>query len=202
METLDETLVLWLRVSDDDAAAALRFATALGDELRQRVEDEVITPDTVANDRAIRRIQRDLGRLRDRYQYLQRKQKKTSVDRQEIMNLAGQISALQRDVGALAPASSASVRNRLEWLVRPAISEQEQPGERPPEAIPTREVMVAAGMIERGTTIGPDMLVFITVVMDPTNEMALTDPEVAIGRVAAIEILEDQPITPNMLADE
>ena len=86
--------------------------------------------------------------------------------------------------------------------MRPAISEQEQPGERPPEAIPTREVMVAAGMIERGTTIGPDMLVLITAPMDATNEMALTDAGAVVGRVTAIDILEDQPITPNMLADE
>jgi flagella basal body P-ring formation protein FlgA len=61
--------------------------------------------------------------------------------------------------------------------------------------------MVAARTLEQGTTITLDMLVFITVPMDATNEMALTDPEAAIGKIAAIDIREDQPITPNMFAD-
>jgi flagella basal body P-ring formation protein FlgA len=61
--------------------------------------------------------------------------------------------------------------------------------------------MVADRTLEQWTTITLDMLVFITVPMDATNEMALTDPEAAIGKIAAIDILEDQPITPNMFAD-
>ncbi len=93
--TSDDTLVLSLRVSGDDADDARRIAATLGDELRQRVEDEVITDETRAADRAIDANRRLIRDLRDRYQYLQRKQNKTSADRQEVIYLAGQISALE-----------------------------------------------------------------------------------------------------------
>jgi flagella basal body P-ring formation protein FlgA len=38
--------------------------------------------------------------------------------------------------------------------------------------------------------------------MDATNEMAFTDIGSAVGKVAAIDILENQPVTPNMLIAE
>jgi hypothetical protein len=134
VESSDDTLTLSLRVSDVDAASALRVATALGDEVRQRVEDEVITPDTVATDRAIRRIQRDLGRLRERYNRLRSRNKTSTLERQEVISLAGDISSLEQARQQLSPSSSALARNRLEWFERPSSSGQEESDERQPQA--------------------------------------------------------------------
>jgi hypothetical protein len=75
----------------------------------------------------------------------------------------------------------------------------------PPElkvAVPTRNVVIGAGMIEQGTSIGLEMLTVWTVPIDETNEMALTDPALVCGRTAAIDILPNQPIAPNMLVPE
>ena len=41
-----------------------------------------------------------------------------------------------------------------------------------------------------------------SVPVDLTNEMALRDPAEALGKVAAIDILPFQMITPNLLVDE
>ena len=84
VETSDGTLVLSLRVSDDDAEDARRIATTLGDELRQRVEDEVVTDEVKAADRAIAAYQRSIRALSNRLRSLQRKPNKTPLDRQEI----------------------------------------------------------------------------------------------------------------------
>jgi flagella basal body P-ring formation protein FlgA len=196
VETSDETLVLSLRVSADDQEGARLVATALGNEVRQRVE-----ADAKVTDRALAQIKWDLRALRDRYNRLRTQDKTSRSERQEMLRLPREIASLEQTRQELSPFSSAYARNHLEWLDRPSISGQEEPGGQRPEAIPTREVMVAARTIEQGTTIEPDMLVLMTVPMDATNEMALTDPEAVIGRVTAIDILEDQPITPNMLDD-
>ncbi len=68
--------------------------------------------------------------------------------------------------------------------------------------LPTREIVVAARPIEQGAVIEPLMLTSRSVPIDVTNEMALTEPTEALGKVAAIDILQFQMITPNLLVDE
>jgi flagella basal body P-ring formation protein FlgA len=67
---------------------------------------------------------------------------------------------------------------------------------------PTRDVVLAARPIERGATIGSEMLTRRTVPLDDTNAMALAEPAEALGKVAAIDILQFQMITPNLLVSE
>jgi Flp pilus assembly protein CpaB len=68
------------------------------------------------------------------------------------------------------------------------------------EAFPTREVVVAGTPIDGRSTIDASQLVIRPVVLDETTAMAFTDREQVVGQVAAIPILLNQPITPNMLA--
>jgi flagella basal body P-ring formation protein FlgA len=82
------------------------------------------------------------------------------------------------------------------------VSETSAPDGSQESAIPTVQVLVADAPIDQGTTIVPDMVTLVTVSPDATNEMAFTDVASAVGRVVAIDILANQPITPNMLVDE
>jgi len=68
--------------------------------------------------------------------------------------------------------------------------------------IPTIDVVVAAQGIEQGTSIERELLTVRSVPNDATNEMALTDVGSALGKVAAIDILANQIISPNMLVAE
>lgn len=68
------------------------------------------------------------------------------------------------------------------------------------DVFPTREVVVAAEPIPARGTIESLQLVVRTVTMDDTTSSAFTDPDEVAGQVAAIPILQYQPITPNMLA--
>ena len=68
------------------------------------------------------------------------------------------------------------------------------------EAFPTRDVVVAAEPIGARETIDTLKLVIRTVTMDETTAQAFTDTAFVAGQVAAIPILQYQPITPNMLA--
>ncbi len=68
--------------------------------------------------------------------------------------------------------------------------------------IPSREVMLAVQSIEQGTRIGPEMVALRAVPVDDTNSMAYTKISQVLGKVAVIEILELQLITPNLLVDE
>jgi Flp pilus assembly protein CpaB len=68
------------------------------------------------------------------------------------------------------------------------------------DAFPTREVVVAAEPIPARVKIEALQLVVRTVTMDDTTTSAFTDPDLVVGQVAAIPILQYQPITPNMLA--
>lgn len=72
--------------------------------------------------------------------------------------------------------------------------------EEPETAFPTREVIVAADFIPARETIQFDMLVPRQVQIDESNENALTDAAEVAGRVAAISIYPNQPITEYMLA--
>jgi len=76
------------------------------------------------------------------------------------------------------------------------------PQDDPDEVFPTVEVVVAAKAIEQGAVIEPLMLTVRSVPIDPTNEIALTDRAEVLGKVAAIDILPFQMITPNLLVDE
>jgi len=67
---------------------------------------------------------------------------------------------------------------------------------------PTKEVVVAAQGIEQGASIEREMLTLRAVPIDETNEMAFTDIGSALGEVAAIDILTNQIISPNMLVAE
>jgi Flp pilus assembly protein CpaB len=67
------------------------------------------------------------------------------------------------------------------------------------EAIPTRDVVVAAELINSRSTISGTQLTIRPVPRDATNEQAFADPNLVEGRIAAIPILANQPITPNML---
>lgn len=72
--------------------------------------------------------------------------------------------------------------------------------DQPAETIPLRDVVVAAGIISERDTIQVDQLTTRSVPLDATNELAFNDPLDVAGKIAAIPIFENQPITPNMLA--
>jgi hypothetical protein len=73
--------------------------------------------------------------------------------------------------------------------------------EEPDIIIPTRDVVIATQAIAAGDTIEPTLVSARAVPRDETTEMALLDPTMAHGAVAAIDILPFQMITPNMLED-
>jgi Flp pilus assembly protein CpaB len=74
-------------------------------------------------------------------------------------------------------------------------------GTEEPEAVfPTRDVVVAADLITARTTIDGLQLAMRPVPIDDTNAAAFTDRAQVQGQIAAIDILQFQPITPNMLA--
>jgi Flp pilus assembly protein CpaB len=74
-------------------------------------------------------------------------------------------------------------------------------GTEEPEAVfPTRDVVVAADLITARTTIDGLQLAMRPVPIDDTNASAFTDRTQVQGQIAAIDILQFQPITPNMLA--
>jgi Flp pilus assembly protein CpaB len=70
----------------------------------------------------------------------------------------------------------------------------------PEAAFPTRDVVVAAEPIAARETIDGLKLAIRPVPIDDTNAQAFTDREQVVNQVAAIPILQFQPITPNMLA--
>lgn len=74
-------------------------------------------------------------------------------------------------------------------------------GTEEPEAVfPTRDVVVAADLIAARSTIDGLQLAIRPVPIDDTNASAFTLREEVQGQIAAIDILQFQPITPNMLA--
>jgi flagella basal body P-ring formation protein FlgA len=88
-------------------------------------------------------------------------------------------------------------------LMTSAIGCQSLCEEQDLEAVfPTRDVVVAAQGIEQGASIENEMLTQRSVPVDETTEMALTDIGSALGKVAAIDILTNQMISPNMLVAE
>jgi flagella basal body P-ring formation protein FlgA len=68
--------------------------------------------------------------------------------------------------------------------------------------MPTRDVVLAVQGIGVGTRIDPEMVTIRTVPLDDTNSMAYAERSQVLGKVAAIDILELQLITPNLLVDE
>jgi Flp pilus assembly protein CpaB len=70
----------------------------------------------------------------------------------------------------------------------------------PAEAIPFRDVVVATGIIDARATIQQDQIITRSVPLDATNETAFNNTLDVAGKIAAIPIYENQPITPNMLA--
>jgi len=74
--------------------------------------------------------------------------------------------------------------------------------ETPETVFPTRDIVVAAELIPARTKIDSLQLSVRSVPVDDTNSDALTDRDAAVGKLAAIPILQFQPITENMLAKE
>jgi flagella basal body P-ring formation protein FlgA len=68
--------------------------------------------------------------------------------------------------------------------------------------VPTRDVVVAAQLIEQGAVLEAGMLTTRAVALDASNEMAVRDMASVLGKEAAIGIIEDQAITPNLLVQE
>jgi Flp pilus assembly protein CpaB len=75
-----------------------------------------------------------------------------------------------------------------------------QSADEPPETIPLRDVVVAASLISARDTIQADQITIRAVPLDATNETAFSSLDDVRGKIAAIPIFENQPITPNMLA--
>jgi len=69
----------------------------------------------------------------------------------------------------------------------------------PVDTIPVQDVVVAALPIGARDTIAPNQITLRPVPRDATNEQAFTDPTLVVNQIAAIPILPNQPITPNML---
>jgi hypothetical protein len=205
-DSVEETFEVTIAARDEDPAAAQALATAIAEELRQRVMDVLGTDEVIWAERALHQARQQVGDLQSRLDRLRRKGNRTQLEQIELNDLPGQISDQQLVIRDLARGLSGSMRNRLELLERPTLPddpvEPSGPGGPQRTATPTRDVVVADRMIEQGTSIGPDMLILVTVPMDATNEMAFTDIGSAVGKVAAIDILENQPVTPNMLIAE
>jgi len=197
-----DTLVLSIVAQDDDPEAARDIALAFGDEMRQRVRDALVTHEVKDTDKAIRANEAAIRINQNRLKRLSNKQGKTPEDRDEVQSLSSQISVLQEDIERLRENSSALVRNELVWFEMPTVPEQPLADEWQEAVFPTTDVVVAAQGIEQGTSIEREMLMVRTVPMDTTNEMALTDIGSALGEVAAIDILANQIISPNMLVAE
>ena len=66
--------------------------------------------------------------------------------------------------------------------------------------LPTRNIVVAADPVAARTTILSNQVTTRAVPLDDSNADAYADVGLVIGKVAAIPILQNQPITPNMLA--
>ena len=70
----------------------------------------------------------------------------------------------------------------------------------PETVFPTKDVVVAAELINARDTIGMNQLTIRSVPIDDTNAAAFEDRTLVAGQIAAIPILINQPVTPNMLA--
>ena len=70
----------------------------------------------------------------------------------------------------------------------------------PAPTIPLRDVVVATGIIDARATIDATQVTTKSVPLDVTNDTAFNDTDLVVGKIAAIPIYENQPITPNMLA--
>jgi Flp pilus assembly protein CpaB len=69
-----------------------------------------------------------------------------------------------------------------------------------PETVyPTKDIVVAAELIDARSTIGLNQLTTRAVPIDESNADAFTDRTLVANQIAAIPILINQPITPNML---
>ncbi|MGD8486488.1 MAG: SAF domain-containing protein [Chloroflexota bacterium] len=207
-EADEASLEVVIRARDEDPSDAQRLAISAGTRLRQWVRDELVTDDDAAVTEDIRQTESLIRTLERRLENLLRKSPKDFQDRAEIISLTGQLSTLRQDIQFLRESSRASVRNLLEWLERPllptqpvmtAAPERSAPDPASEAVIPTRSLVVAVRRIEQGTTIEREMLTLRSVPMDASNDMAITDIGTALGRVPAIDILENQIVTPNML---
>ncbi|MEA2025244.1 MAG: Flp pilus assembly protein CpaB [Chloroflexota bacterium] len=74
-----------------------------------------------------------------------------------------------------------------------------QNADAPVETIPTIELVVAADLIEARQTIALTDVTLRSVPLDASNASAFTDPDLVAQKIAAIAIVANQPITPNML---
>jgi Flp pilus assembly protein CpaB len=72
--------------------------------------------------------------------------------------------------------------------------------EEPTTVFPTRDIVVAAVPIDARQTIETQMVSVRPVPIDDTNATAFTDRDEVVGKIAAIPIVQFQPITPNMLS--
>jgi Flp pilus assembly protein CpaB len=68
------------------------------------------------------------------------------------------------------------------------------------QAVPLRDIVVAAVPIDARETIQQDQITVRQVPLDSTNESAFSTTTDVAGRIAAIPIYANQPIMPNMLA--
>jgi Flp pilus assembly protein CpaB len=74
-----------------------------------------------------------------------------------------------------------------------------QGGEEAALDIPTANVVVATELLDAREAIPRQLLTLLAVPVDASNEAAFRDPTLVQDRIAAIPILPNQPITPNML---
>jgi len=200
-EAVEDTFGVTITARDGDPVATQALAIALGDGLRQNVRAALLTPQVKKADSAIAAAQRQQRILQARFDQLSRKSRPNQLERNEMILLAGQLSAIRQDMLDLRSSSSAGVRYLLEWAERPGAGVPfDSAG--PPAASPRIDIVVADRPIGRGTAIEADMLTVIPVPANATNAMVLTDVRSAVGKVAAIDILANQPIAPNMLTSE
>ena len=70
----------------------------------------------------------------------------------------------------------------------------------PESLLPTREIVVAARPIAARQAIEALDVIRRNVPIDPTTDSAVTDPDEVVGEISAVNILQFQPITANLLA--
>ena len=81
-----------------------------------------------------------------------------------------------------------------------AFALSSQNAEEPVAVFPTRDVVVAANLINAREPIDALDVTVRSVPLDDTNATAFVDRNLVVNEIAAIDILPFQPISPNMLA--
>jgi non-specific protein-tyrosine kinase len=142
-----QDLALEIEAHAADPEAARVLSLAVGDEMRERSAELVVTDEVRQAEQAIAANERAIAFSRNRLNTLIAKPEKTRRDRDDIQGLFAQISVLQAEILRYQPNARSFVGNRLQWFERP--SAPESPAE-PRPVFWTLLALVVGGMLFAG----------------------------------------------------